>query len=113
MVSPGVLEGLQLCFDSPTPGVLGSSLLAFSLWCPVEGCSGDVLLFPSADMSYQSPSPSHDDCVHAFLVATDQKFLVGDGLRPEDTQDSSEILRVECGQFVKVTLSHPPAFQAI
>ena len=57
-----------------------------------------------------SPSPSHDDGAHAVLVAAGEKMLVGDGLGPGYSQDSSKVLGVEGGQFVKVAFSHPPAF---
>ena len=61
-------------------------------------------------MSDPSPSPSHDDGAHAVLVAAGEKMLVGDGLGPEYSQDSSKVLGVEGGQFVEVAFSHPPAF---
>ena len=35
-----------------------------------------------------SSSPSHDDGAHGVLVAAAEKMLVGDGLRPEYSQDS-------------------------
>ena len=58
----------------------------------------------------QSPSPPHDDGAHAVLVATGEKMLVGDGLGPEYSWDSSKVLGVEGGQLVEVACSHPPAF---
>ena len=57
-----------------------------------------------------SPSPSHDDGAHAILVAVGEKMLVGDGLGPKYSQDSSKALGVESGQLVEVAFSHPPAF---
>ena len=40
-------------------------------------------------MSDPSPSPLYDDGLHmhALLVTAGKKFLVGDGLRPENMQD--------------------------
>ena len=61
-------------------------------------------------MSDPSPSPSHDDGAHAVLVTAGEEMLVGDGLGPEYSQDSSKILGEEGGQFVEVAFSHPPAF---
>ena len=37
-------------------------------------------------------------------------MLVGDGLCPEYSQDSSKVLGVEGRQFVALTFSHPLAF---
>ena len=77
---PGMIEGLQLRFHSPTPGDLRSSSLTFPLWCPAKGCAGDVALLPSHDMSDPFPSSSHNDGTHIVLVTASKKFLVGDGL---------------------------------
>ena len=107
---PGMIEGLQLCFHSPTPGDLRSSSLTFPLWCPAKGCAGDVALLPSHDMSDPFPSSSHNDGTHIVLVTASKKFLVGDGLRPEYTQDSSKVFGMEGGQLVEVALCHPPTF---
>ena len=65
---PGMIEGLQLRFHSPTPGDLRSSSLTFPLWCPAKGCAGDVALLPSHDMSDPFPSSSHNDGTHIVLV---------------------------------------------
>ena len=92
-----MVEGLELPFYSSTPGVLGSPPSSFSLWCPVECCAGDVAWCSSHHMSNPSPSPSHDDGAHAVLVAVDKKMLVGDGLGPEYSHDSSKALGVEGG----------------
>ena len=55
------------------------------------------------------PSGPLDRQLNAFTnSAIPAPVLVGNGLRPEDTQDSSELVCVECGEFVKVTLSHLP-----
>ena len=64
-------------------------------------------------MSDPSPSPSHDDGLHALLVAAGEKLLVGDSLRLENTQDLSEVLCMEGGQLVQVTLRHLPEFRAV
>ena len=77
-----MVEGLKLPFYSSTPGVLGSPLFLFPLWCPVKGCAGDVAWLSSHHMSNPSPSSSHDDGAHAVLVAVGE-MLVGDGLGPE------------------------------
>ena len=53
-------------------------------------------------VSDPSPSPLHNDCVHAVLVVTGEKILVGDGLGPEHA------FGVEGEQFIEVTFSHPP-----
>ena len=71
-----MVEGLELPFYSSTPGVLGSHLSSFSLWCPVGGCAGDVAWRFSHHMSNPSASPSHDDDAHAVLVAVGEKMLV-------------------------------------
>jgi len=92
-----MVEGLELPFCCSTPGVLGSPPSLFSLWCPVEGCAGDVAWRSSHHMSNPSPSPSHYDGAHAVLVAVGEKMLVGDGLGPEYSQDSSKALGVEGG----------------
>ena len=60
-------------------------------------------------MSNPFPLPSYDDGVHAVLVSAGEKMLVGDALGPEYLQNSSKVLVVEGGEFVKVALSHPPA----
>ena len=75
----------------------------------MKGCAGDVAWLSSHHMSDPYPSPSHDDGVHASLVAVGEKVLVG-GLKPKYSQDSSEVLGVEDGQFVEVAFSHPPVF---
>ena len=65
------------------------------------------------DMSNPSPSPSHHDGLLALLVTVGKKLLVGDGLRPENKQDPFEVLCMEGGQLVHVTLCHPQAFRAL
>ena len=47
-----------------------------------------------------APSPSHNDGTHTALVAA-SVMLVEDGLGPEHFQDSSKVLGVEGGQFVR------------
>ena len=68
----------------------------------------------AGDMSDLSPSPSQDDGhgLHALLVTAGEKLLVGDGLKPENTRDPSEVLCMEGGELVHVTLRHPPLFRA-
>ena len=51
---------------------------AVGLWCCPALCGWH---------SDPSPSPSYDDGLPALLVTTGEKFLVGDGLRPENMQD--------------------------
>ena len=104
------MEGLELPFYSAMPGVLGSPPFPFSLWCPVKGCAGDAAWLSSHHMPDPSPSSSHDDGAHDVLVAASEKMLVGDGLGPEHSQDSSKVLGVEGGQFAEVAFSHPPPF---
>ena len=70
----------------------------------------DAAWFSSHHMSDPSPSSSHDDGAHAVLVAAGKKMLVGNGLGPEYSQDSSKVLGVEGGQLVEVAFSRPPAF---
>ena len=79
-----MMEGLEFAFYSSMPGI--------PLWCPVEGCVGDVALLSSHYISDPSPLPSHDDGVHAVLVTASKKMLVGDGLGPEYSEDSSKVL---------------------
>ena len=76
----------------------------------MERCAGDVILLPPHDMPNPSPSPLHDDSPHAVLIAASKKLLIGDGIWPKDAQYSSEVLCVEGGQFLVITLSHPPTF---
>ena len=104
------MEGLKLPFYSSTPGVLGSPPFPLPLCCPVKGCAGDVAWLSSHHMPNPSPSPSADDGAHAVLVAAGAKMLVGDGLGPEYSWDSSKVLGVEGGKLVEVACSHPPAF---
>ena len=47
------------------------------------------------------PSPSHDDGAPAVLVTAGEKMLVGDGLGPEYSQDSSKALGVKCGHLLR------------
>ena len=86
------MGGVKLPFYSSAPAVLGSSPFPFPLRCPVKG---DVAWLSSHHMS--DPSPSHDDGAHAVLVAVGEKVLVGDGLGPEYSQDSSKALGMEGG----------------
>ena len=64
-------------------------------------------------MSHSSPSPSHNDGVHAVLVAVGENMLVGDVFGLKYSLDSSKVLGVEGGQFVKFAFSHPPVFCAV
>ena len=93
---PGAMEGFKLSFYSLMPDPLRLPLFQLPLWCPVKGCVGDVAWLFSHHMSDPSPSPSHDDGAHAVClsVAAGKKVLVGDGLRPEYSQDSSKVLEV-------------------
>ena len=43
------------------------------------------------------PSSSHDDGLHAVLVEASKQLFV---VRPEESQDSSQVLCVENGEFV-------------
>ena len=66
--TPSMLHGLELCLHSSAPGVSWSSPLALSFRCLVRGCASDVLLSPR-DVPNPSTSPSHDDSLHAVLIA--------------------------------------------
>ena len=37
--------------------------------CSVKGCASDVVLLSPHDVPNPSPSPSHDDGLHAVLIA--------------------------------------------
>ena len=63
------MHGLELCLHSSAPGVSRSSPLALSFRCPVKGCASDVVLLSPHDVPNPSPSPSHDDGLHAVLIA--------------------------------------------
>lgn len=81
MVPPGVIEGLELPFHSSRPGVLGSYSFPLLIRCPVKGCEVDFTWLSPHHMPSPSPSPSHDDGVHAVLGAADVNMLVRDGWR--------------------------------
>ena len=76
----------------------------------MKGFAGDVAWLSSHHMSDPSPSPLRDDGAHAVLVAAGEKMLVGDGLGPGYSQDSSKVLGMEDEEFVEVVFSHPTAF---
>ena len=68
------MEGrLKPPFDSSTPGVPGLPSLPLFLWCLENICTGDVVRLSSHYVSYPSPLPSHDDCVHVTLVASHKR----------------------------------------
>ena len=83
---PGVFEGFDLPFHSPTPSVLESCPLAFPFWRPVQGCAGDAALLSPYDMSHPSPSPSLAYGLYVLLATSGEKLVVRDGLRPENAQ---------------------------
>ena len=60
-------------------------------------------------MSDPSASPLQYDGAYAVLVAAGE-MLVGDGLGPGYSQDSSTVLGVEGGQFIEVAFSYRLAF---
>ena len=43
-------------------------------------------------MSEQSPSPLHDDCLYAVLVALGKNFVIGDRLMPEYAHNFIKVL---------------------
>ena len=103
------MEGLEFPFPSSTPGVLASPSFPLPFWCPVKGCAGDVAWLSSHHMSDPSASPLQYDGAYAVLVAAGE-MLVGDGLGPGYSQDSSMVLGVEGGQFtlsIEVAFSYP------
>lgn len=70
-------------------------------------------MLPGSLLSSQSdpsPSPSDDDGAHAVLDAAGEKMLVGNGLWPEYSQDSPNVLGMVNRQFFQVAVTHPPAF---
>ena len=82
----------------------------------MKACAGDVSWLSSHHVSNPSPLPLHDDGAHAILVAAGEKMLVGDDLGPEYSQDSSKVLGVEGGQFVKslsVILQHSELYRRV
>ena len=92
---PRVLHGLEPCLHRSAPGVSWSSPILLSFRRPMKGCASDIVLLSPPDVPNPSPSPSHDDGLHAFLIAAGEKLLVGDGVRPKHLQDSPEVLCVE------------------
>ena len=79
-----VLHGLELCPHSSAQAVSWSSPLALSFRCPLKDCANDVVLFSPHDVPNPSLSPSHDDGLHAVLIAAGDQLLVGDSFRPKD-----------------------------
>ena len=78
--------------------------------------SGEVVRLSAHDISDPSPSPLHDDGTHdAVLVAVGENVLVRDGLRPEYSQDSSEVLGVKGGQSrsLSVILQHSELYISV
>ena len=75
--TPSVLHGLELYFHSSAPRVSWSSPRALSFRCLVKGCASDVVLLSSHDVPNPSPSPSHDDSLHAVLIAAGDRVAVG------------------------------------
>ena len=63
-----LIKGLRLSLHSSAPGVLGSSSFSLSFWCPMEGYVCDVVEFSSEHIPDPSPSPSHENGVHALLM---------------------------------------------
>ena len=61
----------------------------------MKGCVSDVILLSPHDVLNPSPSPSHNDGLHAVLIAAGRWLLVGDGVKSKDLQDSLEALYVE------------------
>ena len=58
----------------------------------MKGCASDVVLLSSHDVPNPSPSPSHDDGLHAVLIAAGDRV---DGVRLKDLHDYPEVLYVE------------------
>ena len=54
-----------------------------------------------------------DDGAHAIMVAAGEKMLVGDDLWAEYSQDSSNVLGMESGQFAWVSFNHPQLVWAV
>ena len=64
-------------------------------------------------VSNPSPSSLYDGGPHAVLIASGEKFTIGDGLKPKCTQYSSEVLVVEDGQLDEDTLCYPPTLRVV
>ena len=58
----------------------------------MEGCTGYVVLFQLRDMSDPSQSLLNGDGLNVVWFALGDKFTIGDGVRPEYVQYSSEVL---------------------
>ena len=43
----------------------------------MKGCASDVVLLSSHDVPNPSPSPSHNDGLHAVLIAAGDRVAVG------------------------------------
>ena len=70
-------------------------------------------MLPGSLLSSQSdpfPLSSDDDSAHTVLDAAGEKMLVGNGLWPEYSQNSPNVLVMVNRQFVQVAVTHPPAF---
>lgn len=83
------------------PVLLGLPRFPLPLWCPVQGCAGNVARLSSHHMSDPSPSPSYDNGTHAVLLAAGEKMFVGDGLGQNVSRILLRFLGVEGGQFVQ------------
>ena len=70
-------------------------------------------MLPGSDshhISDPSPSPSHDDCDHAVLVAEGEKMLAGVGLGPEYSM-AGFFYGSWCGSLLRsLSFNHPLAF---
>ena len=113
-----------VCFGTASERRHGGSISI--LLCLLPLLSRPRLLFPSgvqwrvvremlpgsllSSQSDPSPSPSDDDGAHAVLDAAGEKMLVGNGLWPEYSQDSPNVLGMVNRQFFQVAVTHPPAF---
>jgi len=87
--------------------------LLLSFRCLVKGCASDVVLLSPHDVPNPSPSPSHDDGLHAVSIAAGKLPLARDGVRPKDSQDSPGVLCVEDLQPGDFSLCRLSAFRAI
>ena len=66
----------------------------------MQGRTGDVMLLPSNGVSYSSQSLLHDDGPHDIMVASNMKFMIGDGARPVHTQYFSELRGVDADSLM-------------
>ena len=76
--------------EVPPPGVPWSASLAFPLWVPGQGLSGNVGGWLSECVSKPPPSSSHDLLLYWALLGPLPQLCIADCLWPVDAQYSAE-----------------------